>query len=558
MQLDPGLRVADRYVVERPLAQGGMGAVYLAFDERLHARVALKVTVAAGLGATAVRERFSREARIGHQLGRASPRFVRALDWGKIDDVKLYLALDLVENALPLDIRRGSRVERLRLWSEAAQLVLLAHEHRVIHRDLKPNNFLHESGGSGRVFLTDFGLAKVLGADESEASLVHPPLTLTGDGFGTPAYMAPEQFEDSKNVDERADVFALGCMLFEALTGRLPFPGNTAHEIWRAQQRVQLGAAPRPRPAALDPTIPAHIDEACALALALDRSLRTASVAVLLGGLSEPPRDGSEHHEGPASVGRLITSTAGASPPDSIGGLATGELRLQPEPTPRGKKKVVKERRARANAPAKAAREPEALRDDVRVFLERITTEPSPHGMDVPRLRDLKELHWRSRGPRLPQTVLDAATLRIGAPLPDTYREFLAQVDGGRIENGYLRCGEDVLRVCGFYPFADAAGLADRLRRKKAIPPQFLPIAYGESVDCPVAYMHMQRTGRIFVKPSLKTNWDDRSAVHEISSAFSGFVNLLSSERSQADARGRPFAQPPTHRDLPPKPSMPW
>lgn len=142
-------------------------------------------------------------------------------------------------------------------------------------------------------------------------------------------------------------------------------------------------------------------------------------------------------------------------------------------------------------------------------------------------MRDLKELFWRSRGPRLPQTVLDAATLRIGAPLPETYRQFLSQVDGGKIGRGAFKAAEKDWLIGGFFPFADAAGLAERLKKSGKLPNGYLPVAYGESPDKPLIYLELVGSGKMFLKPSLRTRWEEPGAVQALGDSFAEFLDLL-------------------------------
>lgn len=308
MELAASRKVADRYVIETPLAKGGMGAVYVAHDTRMNARVALKVTAAAGAIADGIEQRFAREARIGHRLGTGRVGFVRASDWGRIDAVQLFLVMDLVEGAKPLDLRTGQVAERLERWRRAAELVRIAHGLGVVHRDLKPANFLQAPDGA--IYLTDFGLAKVIGEEDDGAE--ESNLTMTGIGFGTPCYMPPEQFDDAKRADERADIYALGCMLFEAATGRLPYPGPSPAAVMSAQLRVRMGARP-PCPRDVDPAVDRSVDRACVSAIELDPSRRTASVEALITAVftGEPP-----------SLGGLATGLAMES--GSIGGALTG------------------------------------------------------------------------------------------------------------------------------------------------------------------------------------------------------------------------------------------
>jgi serine/threonine-protein kinase len=274
--MKPGAVLASRYTIEKEIGRGGMGSVYRARDGKFGARVALKVASASGVTLDEFRARFAREARIGHRLGKTEG-FVRVLDFGEVDDATLYLAMDLVEDARPLDLVSGSLPERVERLARAAKLVAAAHALGVVHRDLKPENFLVDA--SGRIHLSDFGLAKSHEADEAPG----PGLTRTGLGMGTPTFMPPEQFEDTRGVDERADVYALGVMLFLALTGKLPYEGS-ATAILSRHVRIQGGLEPPPRPGPV-PGAPATLLDLCARAIALDRNARLASAALLAQGL---------------------------------------------------------------------------------------------------------------------------------------------------------------------------------------------------------------------------------------------------------------------------------
>src|SRR5258706_13900994 len=186
-----GTIVAERYRIERKLGQGGMSAVYVATDTKFDLRCAGKIAWAQGLSPEDFRARFKREAMIGRILGQAGRNFVRVIDWGEWQAEALYLVMDLVEDATDLDLSTGTRVERLERLVRAMRLVRDAHAHGIIHRDLKPANFLLQPK-DGAVFLTDFGLAKLLGRDDDPAT--HNPALghLTGFGLamGTPWYMA--------------------------------------------------------------------------------------------------------------------------------------------------------------------------------------------------------------------------------------------------------------------------------------------------------------------------------------------------------------------------------
>ncbi len=279
----PGTRVANRYVIERKLAQGGMSAVFVAMDTKFDRMVALKLAFPETTDYESFRLRFRREAVIGAMLGRLSTGFVRALDWGELEDGSLYLVMDLVPDARELDIVTGPRHERLERLARAATLVQEVHSLEIVHRDLKPANFL--TSAQGEIHLADFGLAKLLSEPEDPAqqNLKIGHLTSTGLALGTPYYMAPEQ-ASAKHVDLRADVYPLGVMLFLALTNELPYQG-TLPELLSLQQRVLAGLAPAPNPRERDATVPPELDALCRRAMALDPDKRLRSVTAFLESL---------------------------------------------------------------------------------------------------------------------------------------------------------------------------------------------------------------------------------------------------------------------------------
>lgn len=315
--MDKGDVVQGRYRIERELGSGGMGTVYLAVDLELEREIALKVTAAAGRGKDEFRARFEREAAIGCALGQ-EPGFVRAFDWGELPDKRtLYMAMDLVRGGQALDLKRGSLLERLRRLEAAAERVARIHSLGVVHRDLKPTNFLVDE--QGVTWLLDFGLAKIRGeSGEGGFTEAAVDLTRTGVGMGTPAFMPPEQFEDAKAVDPRGDVYALGVMLFYALTGTVPYPGDTALEIFKRQMDVRSGGrAPRPRDTAS--MVSLGLDALAAEATALDPDKRTSSAAVFLSALRRT-RGKLEARSSGGNVPSLAT-IEDLGPPPSTGPL---------------------------------------------------------------------------------------------------------------------------------------------------------------------------------------------------------------------------------------------
>jgi serine/threonine-protein kinase len=305
--LAPGDKLGDggRYVIERALARGGMGAVYVARDAKFPGvKVAVKVAFPADPTVTeTLKARFRREAQIGNLLGHAEG-FVRAFDWGETADGSGYLAMDLIADAKPLDLATGSVEARVGRLVEAARLVARAHEKRVIHRDLKPANYL--VAGDGTLWLTDFGLAKLLEPGVAQSLADDSAFTLTGMSGGTPPFMPPEQFEDLRSTDERADVYALGVMLYMALTnGAMPFTGNLT-AIIHQQQSVLDGRRPLPTPRTVNPDLPPELVGVCLRAMTLKRADRTATAKALVEQLVGAMRGGATRVDVAASAGAAI------------------------------------------------------------------------------------------------------------------------------------------------------------------------------------------------------------------------------------------------------------
>ncbi|RMG07045.1 MAG: hypothetical protein D6731_24495 [Planctomycetota bacterium] len=295
-----GALIAGRYRIERQIGRGGTGRVYAATDTKFDMGVALKIATPPELDYDEFLGRFKREAKIGRLLGRRSSRFVRALDWGEYGGDSLYLVMDLVEGARDLDLKNGSLEDRIARLARAAELVREVHALGIVHRDVKPANFLVSV--HGRIHLADFGLAKVMNEAASEWPSLSGSVTQSGFAMGTPYYMAPEQV-DAKAVDARADVYALGVMLFLALTGELPYEGNIG-ELLIAHQIVRNGDAPPPNPLERVPDLPEELAELCLRAMHLDVEQRLQSVEELLDGLrpggSRPP------HTTPLDLNRLL------------------------------------------------------------------------------------------------------------------------------------------------------------------------------------------------------------------------------------------------------------
>lgn len=197
------------------LGRGGMGAVYKARQKNLDRMIALKVIPPEAAKDPAFAERFAREARALARLNH--PSIVTVYDFGQIGDV-YYLLMEYVDGVNLRHALRASRLapqEALAIVPQICDALQYAHDQGVVHRDIKPENVLLDR--SGRVKIADFGLAKLLGKGPDDFTL-----TSTQQVMGTPRYMAPEQIERPSTVDHRADIYSLGVVLYEMLTGELP------------------------------------------------------------------------------------------------------------------------------------------------------------------------------------------------------------------------------------------------------------------------------------------------------------------------------------------------
>ncbi len=214
--------LADRYAVEREIGQGGMATVYLAQDLKHHRPVAVKLLhphLAANLGP----DRFLREIQIAARL--QHPHIVPLYDSGQAGDLLYYVMPYVSGESLRQRLEREPQLpleDATRLARTVAVALDYAHRQQVVHRDIKPENvMLHE----GEALVTDFGIAKAVSVAGKET------LTRTGMAVGTPAYMSPEQAGGETELDGRSDVYSLGAMLYEMLTGVAPFTGPTAQSI---------------------------------------------------------------------------------------------------------------------------------------------------------------------------------------------------------------------------------------------------------------------------------------------------------------------------------------
>ncbi len=214
------------------LGRGGMGAVYKARQPRLDRLVALKILAPEKQNDPQFAERFEREARALARLNH--PNIVTVFDFGEVQG-RFYLLMEFVDGLTLRQVLQNGKLspaEALQLVPKICEALQFAHEHGIIHRDIKPENILLDK--QGRVKIADFGIAKIAGLESKDFSL-----TAAGDVMGTPHYMAPEQVETPLTVDHRADIYSLGVVFYEMLTGELPL-GKFAPPSSKVQMDVRL------------------------------------------------------------------------------------------------------------------------------------------------------------------------------------------------------------------------------------------------------------------------------------------------------------------------------
>ena len=260
-ELAPGTLLAGRYEILELLGRGGMGAVYKAHDKELDRLVALKLIRPELARNPEILRRFKQELILARQV--THKNVIRIFDLGQSDGIK-FITMDFVEGK---DLRSLLRERGKFPPQEAAKIMLqicraleAAHGEHVIHRDLKPQNIMLDE--KGRVYVMDFGIAR---------SAHLPGMTQTGALIGTPEYMSPEQARGEK-LTERSDLFSLGVIFYELLTGQSPYPGDAAlATLW-----MRLQEKPKP-PAEVDPTVPKPLNDTVMKALEIDPEERWAS-----------------------------------------------------------------------------------------------------------------------------------------------------------------------------------------------------------------------------------------------------------------------------------------
>ncbi len=260
------LRAIGRYQIVQEIDRGGMSVVYLGHDPRVKRDVAIKILSQNLQGQANVRARFEREARIVASLD--NPNIVTVYDYGE-EDGQAYLVMRLMQGGSLSDLLTFGRLnlaDSAHIIKRMASALDAAHARGLVHRDLKPANILFDA--TGEAFLTDFGIVKLFESDN--------PANMTGSVvLGTPAYMSPEQALGHA-IDKRSDVYSLGAVLYEMLTGMPPYTGPSGVSV--AMKHVM---EPVPRVKELRTDIPEEIDAIVAKAMAKEPGGRFASAGEL-------------------------------------------------------------------------------------------------------------------------------------------------------------------------------------------------------------------------------------------------------------------------------------
>ncbi len=267
------------YEIVAKIAEGGMGTVYKGHTRDSEELVAIKILSPEVAGNAVAVERFRQEYRASNSL--VHPHLVRGLDFGQEKSL-FYLVMEFVDgDDLATRIEKKKRLdedEAVRILVQVAEALQAAHEHQIIHRDVKPSNILLTATGQAK--LTDLGLVKFR---QSDLDLTRPMA-----GLGTPHFMAPEQFGDAKHADIRCDVYSLGATLYNAVTGQLPFDARS--HLNMLKKKLKNDIAP---PRQLVPKLSERVDLAIRRAMRADPTQRQSScrefIATLTG--TAPPVD---------------------------------------------------------------------------------------------------------------------------------------------------------------------------------------------------------------------------------------------------------------------------
>ncbi|HVD06662.1 MAG TPA: serine/threonine-protein kinase, partial [Gemmatimonadaceae bacterium] len=297
--------LGPHYEIENELGRGGMGIVYCARDRRLKRTVAIKLLPPELAFRSDIRSRFLREAETAAQL--SHPNIVPIYSVDEMENLVFFVMAFVDGKNLALQLHEKGRLgigETRRVMREVADALAFAHARGVVHRDVKPDNVLLEKE-SGRAMVTDFGIARAV-SDSGDSRL-----TATGMAIGTPAYMSPEQAAGERDIDGRSDLYALGIVAYQMLTGAPPFTAAStpAMLVKHLTERPQAVRARRG-------DVPADLERIVMVLLEKDPANRLPSAQALVAALDGAPVAAAPIHVEPAvQPGSYPVRREAAAPP---------------------------------------------------------------------------------------------------------------------------------------------------------------------------------------------------------------------------------------------------
>ncbi|MBI5500543.1 MAG: protein kinase [Deltaproteobacteria bacterium] len=306
-----GRTIEGKYEIVRRIGEGGMGSVYEARHLLLDKKLAVKVLLPEVAGDPEVVQRFHNEARIAASLGHEN--VIEITDMGVLPSGSPFIVMEFLQGeSLAHRLEENNRLstsETVRILAPVLDALAVVHEAGVVHRDLKPDNvFLaRRSGAEGArtvVKLLDFGISKLRCAETGNFHL-----TRTGTVLGTPYYMSPEQASGCKDLDQRADLYAVGVMLYEMLVGRRPFEGDTYNALLAA-----ILTRDPPRPRELCPDIPEALEAIILRAMARDAAQRFPTASEFLHALAPFGPPGLVPRSSPSRLAPLPSRSAVGTP----------------------------------------------------------------------------------------------------------------------------------------------------------------------------------------------------------------------------------------------------
>jgi serine/threonine-protein kinase len=320
--------IAGKYRIVRKLGSGGMGVVFEAMHEKLRQRVAIKMLLPTALTHRQAVERFEREARAAAQLKGA--HVARVVDVDSLPSGAPYMVMEFLEGSdLAAELEARGRLpvgEAVDYVQQACEAMAEAHALGIVHRDLKPANlFLTTVNGRRTLKVLDFGISKVMDDEGANVTSTHASL-------GTPLYMSPEHVRSAKHVDAQSDVWSLGVILYELLTGRPPFVGEGVAAV-----AASITADEPTPPRELEPSIPESLERALLIALSKKKEGRYPSAHALsaaLGGVTTTDRTRDTGSSGGVSpvatttttlAARAVADTLAAATPAALPARTAGE-----------------------------------------------------------------------------------------------------------------------------------------------------------------------------------------------------------------------------------------